>query len=112
MEEIKDNTIKLQRKLRIVSWPFIAHESVRAIHLVPAVLRADLVEPCVNRHAALKRNMRILSSPNHQQLTVNIFRALEGVVIFAVAQTVSVDIGGIEAGGGPHIGIHRRTEGK
>ncbi len=66
----------------------------------------------VNNSAAFAGDVGVLAAENHQHFAVNFRDSVEGVVFHAFAEGSFVDVGGVEAGGGQHAGIHGGAEGE
>ena len=71
MKQLQHHPLQLVFERRIVARPFVAHKGMGAIHLDPLEVGVDLVETRLYLHATLQRNMRILPSPDVQQLALD-----------------------------------------
>ena len=112
VKECQDDSIKAIGQFRIVPRTFVAHKRVSAVDLVPIEAQAKLVEASENLHATLKRDVRILPSPDHEQFATDVFSALDRVVVLALAKAALMHIRGIETGGAQYIGVHCGAEGE
>src|SRR5277367_570090 len=83
---------------------------MRGIQFVPGELGAHPFQTSFNQISTLERDVRILSSPNMQQLTPNLSGAFQRVVALSLAKTFCVDIGRVEAGRGQNIRVHGSSE--
>src|SRR5271170_2371752 len=97
MEEVEDDSIELKGQFGIVANAFVAHEGVSSVDFIPTELRADFIETGQHDCAAFERGMRVLASPDHQQLALDVLGTLERIVVHALAQAALVYIGCIEA---------------
>jgi hypothetical protein len=86
------------RDLGIVSRPFVSHERVLPIELVPGESETELGEPGINDRPSIARNVRILASPYHEKLALYLSGTEQRVIVHAGAQTAFMQIGGIKTG--------------
>src|SRR4029453_6032320 len=112
VEQIQHVSEALARELGVVAVALVAGERMLAVHLHPREAGSGVLERGVNGLAALTRDVRILAAPDHQQLAAKLPDPVERVVIHTLPETALVDIGGVEAGRCPDIGIEGGTEGK
>jgi hypothetical protein len=112
VEQIQYVSEALPRELGVVARALVAAERMLTVHLHPLEAGSGVFECSVDALAALTRDVRILAAPDHQQLAANLSDPVQGVVVHTLAETALVDIGGVEAGRGPDIGIEGGTEGK
>ncbi len=56
--------------------------------------------------------MWVLTAPDHEELAFDFGGALKRVVLHAFAEAAFVDVGGVEAGGGPDVRVHGGAEGE
>lgn len=111
MEEVKDEAVEAVGEFGVVAYALVAHEGVGSVDLVPAELLLEFVKPGEDGHAAFEGDVRVLASPDHQELTLDVFGAFERVVS-AFAEGAFVDVGGVKAGGGENVGVHGGAEGE
>lgn len=112
MKEVEGEAVKAQGKLGVVASAFVAHKGVGTVDLDPGVPGLDLVEACVNLHAAFEGDVRILTTPDHEELALDVFGALERVVVGTFTKAAPVDVGGVEADGSAEVGVHGGAEGE
>lgn len=85
MEQFENQPVALIREGGIVAVPLIAHEGVGAIHFEPLKIGFNFVKASLDAIAAVERNVRILATPDVQQLALDVGRAGERVILFAFA---------------------------
>src|SRR5262245_36760640 len=90
----------------IVPGTLIPHESMGAIKLVPAEVSICIGQSIVNDRSAFTRYVRILSSENHQELTLNLSDPVKRIVVQPFAQASLVDVCRITTGCRQHVRIH------
>jgi hypothetical protein len=112
VEEVEDEAVEAVGEFGIVAEAFVAHEGVGPVDLVPAEAGAEFVEAGEDLHAAFEGDVGVLSAPDHEEFAVDVFGALEGVVVHALAEAALVDVGGVEACGGFDVGVHGGAEGE
>jgi hypothetical protein len=112
VEEVEDEAVEAVGEFGIVAEAFVAHESVGSVDLVPAEAGAKFVESGEDLHAAFEGDVGVLTAPDHEEFPLDVFGALEGVVVHALAEAAFVDVGGVEAGGGRDVGVHGGAEGE
>src|SRR6185295_3434852 len=93
----KHQTVTLIRQSRIVARAFIAQKRVSAIHLVPLKTKVRLFESRANPVASFQRNVWILAAEDMQQLSADLSRALQRIVVHSLAQAALMNVGGVEA---------------
>ena len=112
VEQIQHVSEALARELGVVAVALVTAERMLAVHFHPREAGSGVFESGVDALAALTRDMRILAAPDHQQLAANLPDPVQRVIVHTLAETALVDIGGVEAGRCPDIGIEGGTEGK
>ena len=112
VEQIQHVSEALARELGVVAVALVTAERMLAVHFHPREAGSRVFESGVDALAALTRDMRILAAPDHQQLAANLPDPVQRVIVHTLAETALVDIGGVEAGRCPDIGIEGGTEGK
>jgi hypothetical protein len=111
VKEVEYETVEAVGEFGVVADAFVAHEGMGAVDLVPGEGCAEFVEASEDGHSALGGDVRVLAAPDHEEFTLDVFGAFEGV-ISAFAEGAFMDIGGVEAGRGEDIGIHCGAEGE
>lgn len=106
MEKLKHELIAKTHQSRVVTRALIAQERMLSIDFDPLEIRAHFLEARVNQVAAFERYMWILPAPNVQQLTLNLARAFERIVVHAFAEAMAMDVGRVETRGGQDVRIH------
>ena len=86
MEEVEGEAVEIEGELGIVAWAFVAEEGMGSVDLVPGVLDVDLVEAGMDLHAAFEGDVGILAAPGHEELSLDVFGALERVVVHTFAE--------------------------
>src|ERR1700722_12071679 len=98
VEEVEDEAVETVSELGVVAEAFVAHEGVGAVDLAPAEAGVKFVEAGEDLHAAFKGDVGVLTAPDHEEFALDVFGALEGVVVHAFAEAALMDVGGVEAG--------------
>lgn len=83
MEEAEDELQDALGELRIVTWTFVAEEGMCSVDLEPVEADISCVEASEDRGSTIERNVRILSSPDHEEFAVNLGSSRERIVVLA-----------------------------
>ena len=86
MEEGEHDSAKAVCQFGIVAGAFIAHKGVGTVDLMPVQAQTEFVEASEDSYTALKRDVRILPSPDHEQFAADVFSAFERVVVHTLAE--------------------------
>src|SRR5258708_1752067 len=112
MEKLENQAVALVSECRVVAGAFIAHESMRAIDLVPGKTRTNFLETRFDQIAAFERDVGILASPDVQQFSLDFAGAFERVDLHSRAEAALVNVSGIEADRRQDVRVHRGAEGQ
>ena len=85
---------------------------LRPRHLVETERHALVVQRLANEIAALGRDVVVALAEDHDELAFDVAGAGEGVVVFALAERVRVDVGGEVADGGADAFVERAAVGE
>ena len=86
-------------QLGIVARAFVAHKGVLAIEFVPGEMDAGLDQRLQNKGAAFVRDVRVLSTPDHEHFAAQIAETIEGIIAPALAEAAGVNVGGVKTSG-------------
>ncbi len=111
VEEVEYEAVEAEGEFWVVADAFVAHEGVGAVDLVPGEACAEFIEAREDGHAAFGGDVGVLATPDHEEFTLDVFRAIEGVVS-AFTEGAFMDVSGVEAGRGEDVGIHCGAEGE
>ena len=109
-KQTKGELVAGERELGIITITFVAQERVRSIHFVPREIGPRRVEGGVDFHPPLQRHMRVLPSPNHQELAFDFRNPIERVILHALSESAFVDVRRVKTGGRENVRIHRGTK--
>lgn len=111
-EELDGHAEREVGEFGVVAVTFVAEEGVGGVEFVPREIRAGGGERGVNLGAAFGGNVRVLTTPDHEELAFDFRNTVEGVVVHALTECALVDVGGVEASRGEDVRVHRGAEGE
>src|SRR5579862_2379924 len=96
----------------IVAVAFIAHKSVRAVDLDPLVVGSHFVEAREDLSSSFERDVRVLTPPDMEQLTLDLRSAGQRVILLASTEGTRVYVGRVETDRCTYFLVHRSADGK
>src|SRR5271156_6537136 len=93
MEEFYDEIEAVAPEGRVEARPFIPHKSMSRVELQPLEIRADFLQPRTDNVTPFQRHVRILPSPNHQELALHIAGAQQRIIVHPFSQSALLHIG-------------------
>ena len=88
------------RDLGVVTVADVAHEGVLAIELMPREREPRIGHGVVNLATTFARDMRVLSSPNHEHLGFDFGRTIKRAIVPSFSERTLSKVGAVEAGAG------------
>ena len=112
MEEVEDKLHDRVGEVGVVAEALVAEEGVGSVDFDPAHAGPYLVELGLDHRPALEGDVRVLAAPDHEELSLDISGAGEGVVVHAGSERGLVEVGGVEADGAEDLGVEGGAEGE
>lgn len=95
---------------RIVARAFIAHGRVRGVELMPLEMQTGIAQLIVDKRPPFAGECAGLGDPRSSATLPNLVDSVQAVVMHVLPQLALVDVRRVEAGCGPHIGLHCRAK--